>query len=186
MDPVPALQRVIEEARRMIGSVRPYERNRATPCAGWDVTALTYHMIGICARFTAAMQEATPGRSGSIPDPNLDLALAYREITDTMLQEWGAPGALEKTVSVGFGTVPASTGIIVLIADQMLHTWDLARTLERQYTMPENIAADVFAWMQTTLKPEFRGPGKAFGPEVPCPEDAPLQDRLVAFAGRQP
>ena len=40
--------------------------------------------------------------------------------------------------------------------------------------------------MQQWLKPEMRGPGKAFGLEVPCPEDAPIQDRAVAFSGRQP
>jgi hypothetical protein len=37
------------------------------------------------------------------------------------------------------------------------------------------------------LKPQFRGDeesGRAFGPKVPVPDDAPLYDRLAAFFGR--
>ena len=36
------------------------------------------------------------------------------------------------------------------------------------------------------LRPEFRGPDKDFGPEVPAPADATALQRLVAFLGRDP
>ncbi|WP_211247491.1 hypothetical protein [Cryptosporangium arvum] len=37
-----------------------------------------------------------------------------------------------------------------------------------------------------TIKPEWRGPGMAFGYEVTVGDDAPVMDRVVAFAGRAP
>jgi|SRR5581483_2176603 len=185
MDPIEQLQSVVDEAQRMIGSVRPYERSRRTPCSGWDVSALIYHMIGTCASFTAALQEASGG-GDSTPDVGFDLAASYREITDAVMKEWRAPGVLERTITLRLGPVPASRAIWILIADQALHTWDLAKALGRPYTMPADLAATLLDLMQQWLKPEMRGPGKAFGPEVPCPEDAPIQDRAVAFAGRQP
>jgi len=36
------------------------------------------------------------------------------------------------------------------------------------------------------LKPEYRGPDKAFGQEVPVPDSAGAVIRLVAFMGRNP
>jgi hypothetical protein len=38
------------------------------------------------------------------------------------------------------------------------------------------------------MRPQFRGTeaeGKAFGPEVPISDDAPVYDRLAAFYGRR-
>jgi uncharacterized protein (TIGR03086 family) len=185
MDPVEQLQDVIQEAHRMIGSIRPYERAKKTPCQGWDVSALAYHMIGTCATFTAALQEAA-GSGQSTPDVGFDLAAAYAEISDAVMTEWRAPGALDRTIKVGFGPAPASFAIWLLIADQMLHTWDLAKATGRPYTMPEDLSTTILTFMHKNLRPEMRGPGKAFGPEVLCPEDAPIQDRLAAFSGRQP
>ena len=40
------------------------------------------------------------------------------------------------------------------------------------------------AFMSKGLTPENRG--EAFGPAVEVPEDAPIYERLVAFAGRNP
>jgi uncharacterized protein (TIGR03086 family) len=185
VDPVEQLQQVIDEAQRMIGSVRPLERARKTPCPGWDVRGLIYHMISTCASFTAALQAAS-GSGGSTPDLGFDLAASYAEITDAVLKEWRVPGVLDRMVTLRAGTVSGSVAIWILIADQLLHTWDLSKALGRPYTMPEDLASTLLDLMHQRLSPARRGPGKAFGPELACPEDAPIQDRLVAFSGRQP
>ena len=36
------------------------------------------------------------------------------------------------------------------------------------------------------LQPQIRGEGKAFGEEVPVPEDAPAYERLAGWFGRDP
>ena len=36
------------------------------------------------------------------------------------------------------------------------------------------------------LAPEYRGPDKSFGYEVPVPDDASAVDRLIGFLGRDP
>jgi hypothetical protein len=40
--------------------------------------------------------------------------------------------------------------------------------------------------LDQTAGPEFRGPGKAFGVEVPVPDDAPAYERLAGWFGRDP
>jgi hypothetical protein len=56
--------------------------------------------------------------------------------------------------------------------------------LERLYAM--ELAEASLAWAQQNLRPEFRGPDKAFGVEVAVSDDAPAYDRLVGFFGREP
>jgi hypothetical protein len=42
------------------------------------------------------------------------------------------------------------------------------------------------SWSRQMLRPEFRGPGQAFGPEVAVRPDAPAYQRLAGWFGRDP
>ncbi len=96
------------------------------------------------------------------------------------------PGTLERTLVTPIGEMPAAVASNIVLADQLLHTWDLARALGRPHTMDADLAETTLQMMQRMMQPEFRGPGKGFAAEVPCPENASIQERLVAFSGRQP
>jgi hypothetical protein len=48
------------------------------------------------------------------------------------------------------------------------------------------LAEHALRWSRGMLRPEFRGPDKAFGVEVPVPDDAPVYDRLAGWFGRNP
>ena len=100
------------------------------------------------------------------------------------MQQWRAPGALERTLKLSFGEAPAARAARIVVGDQILHTWDLAKALGRPYTMDQDLASATLEMMQGLLKPENRG--GAFAAEVACSEAAPVQDRLLAFSGRQP
>lgn len=73
-----------------------------------------------------------------------------------------------------------------MLADQMIHSWDLAKALGKPFSMDARLAEGTLRGLHHLLTPEARGAGKAFAAEVPCAADAPVQDRLVAFTGRQP
>jgi uncharacterized protein (TIGR03086 family) len=186
VDEVEHLQRILNEARRMIGSIQPHERNRPTPCEKWDVTGLIHHMIGVCANFTAALQAASPGGGSGVPEPEVDLPTAYGTLVSAVMREWRAADAFERTVRLPRGSMPGSAAIWLLMIDQALHTWDLAKATGRPFSLPDDLASGMLDFMHEWLVPQLRGPGKPFGPEVPCPEDAPIQDRVIAFSGRQP
>ncbi len=84
------------------------------------------------------------------------------------------------------GDIPGAVALDIVLADQLLHTWDLARAVGRPYSMDADLAEAALQMMQRMMRPEYRGPGQGFAEAVPCPEDAPVQERLVAFAGRKP
>lgn len=69
-------------------------------------------------------------------------------------------------------------------ADVFMHTWDLARASGQDVRLDPDRCAAMLAGMQP-IEDLLRSSGQ-YGPAVPVPDDAPVQDRLVGFIGRDP
>ena len=97
---------------------------------------------------------------------------------------------LDQTVHLSFGDLPGSEYLRQLIADHLIHAWDLATaTGQPVAALAPAIAEAALAWSSRALRPEFRGDeasGRGFGPEVPVPPGAPAYDRLAGWLGRAP
>jgi uncharacterized protein (TIGR03086 family) len=180
-------ERALNGANQLVSSVQPDELSRPTPCADWDVRALITHMIGTNRNFTAALTGEQPAVAPPAPTTSAsELAAAYAAGAEAALAAWRAPGAMDRTLRLSFGEAPASSAVGIIFNDQLIHTWDLAKALGRPYRMDDDLATTAMELSQARMTPDRRGPGKPFGAEVPCAPDAPLQDRLAAFLGRQP
>ena len=70
--------------------------------------------------------------------------------------------------------------------DYEVHGWDLARATGQAVPFEDGEALRALETGRQMLKPEYRGPDKEFGAEVPVPDDAAPMDQLVAFLGRDP
>jgi uncharacterized protein (TIGR03086 family) len=96
----------------------------------------------------------------------------------------GEPGALDRTVHLSFGDTPAEEYVRQLLADHLIHAWDLAAAtgLDRQLD-PDTVrvCAEWFAEREDL----YRGAG-AIGPRVEVPETADEQSRLLGAFGRDP
>lgn len=69
-------------------------------------------------------------------------------------------------------------------ADIFLHTWDLNRTTGQDPALDPAFCAELLSGMRP-MEQLMRSSGQ-FGPAVPVPDDAPVQDRLMGFIGRDP
>jgi uncharacterized protein (TIGR03086 family) len=186
MDAVANCQRAVAGALAMIANVQPEDLARPTPCAEWDVRALVNHMIGVCLGFNAALREKPLDPDKRDADLVGDKpAAAYAVASAAMMGAWQAPGALERTLQMPFGEMPAARAAQIVVGDQSIHTWDLATALGRPYAMPDDLADGVLEFMQQFGGSVTRGP-TTFREPVACPPDASTQDRLLALAGRQP
>jgi len=185
MDVVEMCQQATAGAAEVIGSLKPDDLARSTPCEGWDVRALINHMVGVNERFAAAVSGGTP------PDASADLvgsdpAGAYRAAAGKAMAAWRSPGALDRTVRLAAGEMPGQVACGVQFVDQLQHVWDLCKATGRPYPLNPELASTALEMSRQRIGPDRRGPGKPFGAEVPCPANAPAQDRLAAFLGRQP
>ena len=152
-----------------------------SPCEEWTARDLVAHMIDNHRLF-----EGFVGRDlGDVPSADDDPVAAFaatRAVVSGHLHDPEAAGAsFEGAV---FGHMTFAAGIDRFVAfDLLVHRWDLATAAGIPVSLPADEVArarEAAVAMGDTL----RGPG-AFGPEVPAPEGADDQARLLAFLGRR-
>jgi hypothetical protein len=69
-----------------------------------------------------------------------------------------------------------------MISDLTVHAWDLGTAIGYRDGLPNELAEFVYDTMKDV---DLSGSGM-FKPPVDVPDDAPIVDKLVAAAGRQP
>jgi uncharacterized protein (TIGR03086 family) len=189
---VDLLQRATSSARSVLATVSADQLTNSTPCASWDVRALINHIVGSTYWFADTVESGVaPASDHGEYQPDItggDIIAAFDAGAGRALTAFGAAGALDKTLKLPFGKMPASAFAMMAANDQLQHAWDLAKATGQPTGLDLDLAAQLLAFATAAIPDAFRGPdGVApFGPAVPVPEDAPINDRLAAFLGRQP
>jgi uncharacterized protein (TIGR03086 family) len=186
VDPIDDLERGVGLFRNVASGLTADELDFATPCDGWDVRTLVGHVAGVYRGATDALHGERVDLVSAGVDVGDDPARVVADVVNAMMAAWREPGALERTLATTIRDMPAALATRIVIGDSLLHAWDLARALGQSIEMPEDLAAAQFEMMQQYYDPETRGPGKGFDVAITWPEDAPVQDRLVALSGRDP
>lgn len=187
MDLVNAYQRSIAEITRRVPQVSPEQWTAPTPCADWDVRELVNHVVNE-DRWTAPMfAGATIADVGDKFDGDL---LGDDPVSNTLdaakqaEQAVAEPGALDRTVHLSFGDTPAEEYIHQLLADHLIHAWDLAVATGEDPRLDPELVAECSQWF--AQREELYRSAGAIGPRVDVPADADEQDRLIAAFGRDP
>jgi uncharacterized protein (TIGR03086 family) len=148
-----------------------------TTCEPWNVRNLLNHMLQIQRYYvgiargedvTLSLSEDPPDLLGDDPCSDFDRARA-----DT-LRTFGEPGVLDKT-GLALGNV---------FGDQLLHGWDLAVSTGQDPTMPEGLPGAALSLIHGRLTEEQRK--GVLKPEIHVAADASVQDKLLAYSGREP
>jgi len=149
---------------------------RETPCDGWDVRTLLNHMLDTQRYFTgAARGEAVPPPSPA--PPNLlgdDPVVTFEQSRSDLMRAFRQPGAIEKT----------GPALGIACADQLLHGWDLAKATGQDATMPEGLPDLAYEMIHGRFSDEQRQ--GVFKPELKVAPGASVQDKLLAYTGRDP
>lgn len=91
---------------------------------------------------------------------------------------------LERTVHCSFGDFPAREYLWQINSFRGLRARDIAKVIGADTRLPDPLVQGLWDELAPHAE-EWRAIG-VFGPKVEVPEDAPLQDRLLALTGRQP
>jgi uncharacterized protein (TIGR03086 family) len=188
METVALLQQVVDETTNVVGNVGPGQMGNATPCTEWTVRDVINHITGGATVFAISAEQ------GSVPDDELGRLMGGDNLGDDPQGAWAVaskramaafaqPGVLEKTVVLPFGTMPAGVALNIAVFDVLTHAVDIARSTGQTVDNPELIETALGMGHQMVTS-ELRQPG-IFDAEQPIGSDAPVDERLLAFAGRK-
>jgi uncharacterized protein (TIGR03086 family) len=95
------------------------------------------------------------------------------------------PGALERTVHHPIGDMPGSELLVQLVADSVVHSWDLATAIGADPGLDEQLVGLAYEFYAPRMQ---KGAMYAYGwftpPAKPLPEGATPLERLIHLVGR--
>lgn len=167
-------------------SVSRDDWDRLSPCEPWTCLDVIGHVVADLQFATAVIEgndfATHSGFSASrsfIDREPLESWLSARRA----LQSACTPEALVKVVRWPFGEQPVDTGLGWFSLEVLVHTWDLARSLERDVALDAELMAEHMARLRP-LSSLLRGPG-GYGPELDPPPGAGQQEQFLTFLGRK-
>ena len=180
-DLVPAARRLAD----LVAAVPDDALGRPTPCERYTVGDLLDHIDGAALAFRAAAQKQPLPGAASGDAANLPSDWRSRIPHDVMAaaEAWSDADAWTGMTAAGGVDLPGEVAGVVALDELVVHGWDLAKATGQPagYEGPELEA--VYGMVQ-----HFRASGVEglFGPLVEIPEEAPLLDRILGVAGRDP
>jgi uncharacterized protein (TIGR03086 family) len=187
MDLLDAYRRSLAEFTERVRQVRPDQWRGPTPCLDWDVRTLVNHIVNedrwtVPIMAGASIAEVGDRFDGDLlgDDPAGNTAGAAAE-AEAAVRE---PGALERTVQLSFGDTPAEEYVRQLLADHLIHAWDLAAATGLDRQLDPDAVRECATWF-ADREDGYRAAG-AIAPRVEVPATADPQGRLLAAFGRDP
>lgn len=176
----------LDEVDRHVHAISPGQWANPTPCSEWDVRALVDHLV----YETLWLPDLVAGRTLE------EVGTQYEgeRLGDDPLVAWsGARDAavtalrssrLEVPVHTSAGRLTAEEYLTEMLFDAVVHGWDLARAIEVEHTIPDDVARDLLSWLAPQADEWVAD--RIIAEPVAVDEGADAGTRLVAMSGRRP
>jgi uncharacterized protein (TIGR03086 family) len=154
-----------------------------SPVPEWRARDVVGHLVEWLRDFLAAGADV---RLPDVPSAADDPVAAWQQHSAAVQALLDDPGTHERVLSnPHVGDVPLDQAVNnFYTGDVFLHTWDLARATGQVVELDAARCEEMLAGMEP-IEDVMRESGQ-YGPRVPVPDEAPAQDRLVGFIGRDP
>ena len=181
----PDLEPAARRMARLVAAVPDGALASPTPCARYSTGDLLEHIGGFALAFAAAAVKMPleGGPSGDAQRLPVDWRTRIPDDLLALAEAWRDPAAWTGPTGAGGVELPGEVAGVVALDELVIHGWDLAKATGQaaDHDGPELEA--VFGMVQ-----HFRASGVEglFGPPVDVADGAPLLDRIVGLAGRDP
>jgi len=197
--PTTDLRAATARTAALVAGVRDEQLTDPTPCPRYTVGDLVEHIGGLTQAFTDAATKTAPtgpvDPAGPIGDARR-LPEGWRTAIPAALaglaDAWEDPAAWEGMTQAGPVEMPGSAAGMVALEEVVVHGWDLARATGQPYDVDQptlealaELLVD-FAPAEDPDHPVVNDGTLPFGPAVAVADEAPLLDRVVGLAGRDP
>ena len=175
------------EAARVVAGVPGHPMDAPTPCDDWDLRTLVNHVI-LWTAYSAERRAHGESVAEDLmtkdftADPGF--AQDYAAQIDRAVTAWSDPAAWERELGVMGSGTPAADVAAMLIAEMVLHGWDIAKATGQPFDLPEHT---LHACLDHVAKFVPNAPNRApWRPPAAVAPGATLLNRIVAITGRAP
>ncbi|HEY0699265.1 MAG TPA: TIGR03086 family metal-binding protein [Micromonospora sp.] len=178
-------RRSLAAVDRAVSAVRPEHLDLPTPCSGWRLRDLLWHLVSENRGFAAnsvglPVDRSVWQRAELGPDP----CQAYRDSAALVTAAFSAADLYDRQVEVGqYGTFSGRVAISLHVVDYLVHAWDVARAVGIDPELDEDLCDTA---LRIAHRWPYQRPDAAFDVLVEVPEAAPAADRLMGYLGRSP
>jgi uncharacterized protein (TIGR03086 family) len=190
MDIVSLDAQAVRASVDLVAQVAAQDLARPTPCADWTLHGLLRHMIAQHHGFAAAACGDGGLAQWRIRPLGEDPAAAYRASAERVLSAFAGDGVLDRDFplpEIKQGVMfPARQAISFHFIDYVVHSWDVAKTLELPVRLDPALLDVALSVAEAVPGDDARlTPGAAFAPSVAWSGESRL-DQIVAILGRSP
>lgn len=184
----PAARRLAD----LVAHVQDEALARPTPCPAYSLGDLIEHIGGLALAFTAAARKERNAYTEMAPAGDASrLGADWRERIPhdlaALAQAWADPGTWTGMTRIAGNDSPAEVVGLVLADELAVHGWDVARASRQPYACEPDILEAALRFLRMFASPDAPdGPEVPFGPARILLDEAPLLDRVVGMAGRDP
>ncbi|WP_020574255.1 TIGR03086 family metal-binding protein [Actinopolymorpha alba] len=192
-DPFAAFDLAVEEVATLfaVADSSAATNHTVVPLDDWSSELLRHHVVSLLEEY-AAVAEGKPERGPTPPQADgrpiaEDLphrASDFLAAAAHARQALCRPEVLAGTRDTQIGPQPGAAVLQHVLNELISHAWDLARSLGRKVTLPDELVEQCQASWRAFFD-AFGRPSVNFQPEQPTPADASAADRLAAYLGRR-
>lgn len=160
--------------------------DHGTPCTEWSVRDLVNHLTNECLWVPPLLRGQTIEEVGDRFDGDClgdDPVGSWADAVADARAAATETGALDRTVNLSFGNVPGHVYIAQVGTDLLVHSWDLARGIGYDETLPKDLMEVAYEGAKGYEK-ELRDSG-LFGDKFEAAPGASFQEEFLGFFGRR-
>jgi uncharacterized protein (TIGR03086 family) len=174
----------------LVAQMSAQDLARPTPCADWTLHGLLRHMIAQHHGFATAADGDGDLARWRIRPLGGDPVAAYGAAAERVLSAFAGDGVLDRDFplpEIAQGVMfPARQAISFHFVDYVVHSWDVARTLDVPVDLDPTLLDVALNVAAAVPGGDARlAPGAAFAPSVAWSGESRL-DQIVAILGRSP
>jgi uncharacterized protein (TIGR03086 family) len=183
---IPAMvRRAVAGFDARVQQIGDHQWQAATPDEDWNVRDLVNHLVGEDLWAPPLLAGSTIAEVGDRFDGDVlgaEPKAAWTLVSAAAVRAVEEDGAMDRIVHLSFGDFPGREYAMQLLADHLIHAWDLARAIGADERLDTGLVASCATWFDA-VEDAYRGAG-AIGARPPVPADADAQTVLLARFGR--
>jgi uncharacterized protein (TIGR03086 family) len=187
VDSYEAMEGAQAEFERRLQAVTKAQWDLPTPCDEWSVYDLVNHVVVGARAYARMLEGCTREESIAIFASNViddDPFGSFQRHALEVNQAFRQPGSLERVCHHPYRDFPAADLIGIRMADDLIHTWDLAHAVGGDEHLDDDLVREAWRIVEPIL-PALPATGDFAAPSGEVDDSISLQARLLNAVGRR-